>query len=66
MYKRIDQNRWKILLYELVISFKNHPSLAPGGSLPNWFFGAIFAAMFVLNHRVIEFPLPAIANTFEL
>ena len=48
-----------------VTFLKNVPSPAPRESLPYWFQGN-FAAMFVLNYWLREFPLSALANRFEL
>ena len=46
-------------------SLKNVPLPAPIKSLPYWFQGD-FAAVFVLNYWLREFPLSAFANRFEL
>ena len=48
-----------------ITSLKSHPSPAPSESLPYWS-GAAFAAMFVLNYWLKEFPLSAFSNRFEL
>ena len=46
-------------------ALKSHLLLAQGKGLPFWF-EATSAAVFLLIYRLREFPLPAVANRFEL
>ena len=58
---KIDPSSFVI---NLLLFLKNNFSRAQGDSLPTWFI-ATFAALFVLNCLLREFPLSAIANHFE-
>ena len=52
--------------YKQITSMKDSPSPAPKESLSYWFQGSFFAAIFVLNVRLIKFLLSAFANRFGL
>ena len=69
-----DSNNQNLRDRKLDLTFRNrykhvtspsHLSLAESESLPYWF-GATFAAVFVLIYRLTEFPLPALTNRFKL
>ena len=53
------------LRHKHITSFKSHPSLAQGQSLPYWFRGN-FCGRVCFDVRVREFPLSAVASYFEL
>ena len=68
LLSQIDKIRqtelWIYPPHKDMTSLKKVPSPALSKSLPYWFLGN-FAAMFVLNYWLREFPLSAIANRFE-